>query len=433
MVLGMTLSRTLLAETDDLYVPDYKLNIYRALPTALRCMDVQVPRDDLLGEQTVRAHLTATDALKAERVIFCIVDSLGINNMQGTPIAKLFSDLRGVTLSSTFPTITSSAVTSIHLGVPPTTHGILGHQIYFREYGVLVDTLRMAGADVRARDAIPYAGIDVRVLRWANSIAEQLQEANSRVVYADCLPGHIAGTGIGHFFTLRSNMVPYTDYVDAFGALRRLLSRFSSQPLFVALYVANIDFLAHKYGPYTPEYKEGCDTFLRHLRSFAESLTAPVAKKTTIVITSDHGQHAIRDERRIIFTRDQLAEVKGTLRVPPGYSGRVMHFYCASPAKRQRLKRWLREQVGDRAVIMDIKELNSAGLLPVPATRAIVDRLGDLLLLCREGANPEIERRGSENQPLELLPPTPLLGSHGSTTADELYVPFLGFNAQALR
>jgi hypothetical protein len=82
---------------------------------------------------------------------------------------------------------------------------------------------------------------------------------------------------------------------------------------------------------------------------------------------------------------------------------------------------------------MDIKELNSAGLLPVPATRAIVDRLGDLLLLCREGANPEIERRGSENQPLELLPPTPLLGSHGSTTADELYVPFLGFNAQALR
>jgi hypothetical protein len=353
--------------------------------------------------------------------------------MEGTPMAKLFSDLQGVTLSSTFPTITSSAVTSIHLGVPPTTHGIMGHQIYFREYGVLVDTLRMAGADVRARDAIPYAGIDVRVLRWATSIAEHLRETSSPVVYADCLPGHIAGTGIGHFFTLRSNMVPYTDYVDAFGGIRRLLSRFFSQPLFVTLYVADIDFLAHKYGPYTSEYKEGCDTFLRHLRSFAESLTAPVAKKTTIIITSDHGQHPIRDERRIIFARDQLAEVRGTLRVPPGYSGRVMHFYCAGAAKRRQLKGWLQAQAGDRAVIMDVKDLNSARLLPVPATRAVVDRLGDLLLLCREGANPEIERRGSENQPTDLLPPTPLLGSHGSTTADELYVPFLGFNAEALR
>jgi hypothetical protein len=433
MVLKMALSRTLLAGTDDLYVPDHGLNVYKVLPTALRCMDVQVPREDLLDEKTVRAHLTANDALKAERVVFCLVDSLGANNVQGTSIARLFDDLQGVTLSSTFPTITSSAVTSIHLGVPPTTHGIMGHQIYFREYGVVVDTLRMAGADVRARDAIPYAGIDVRVLRWTRSIAEHLQEINSPVVYADCLPSHIAGTGIGHFFTLRSNTVPYTDYVDAFGAIRQLLSRFSNQPLFVTLYIANIDFLAHKYGPETPEYKEGCDTFLRHLRTFAESLTASVAKKTTIVITSDHGQHAIRDERRIVFSRDQLAEVKGTLRVPPGYSGRVMHFYCASPTKRRLLKRWLQEVAGDRAVVMNVNDLNRARLLPVPASRAIVDRLGDLILLSRTGASPEIERRSSENQSLDLLPPTRLLGTHGSTSADELYVPFLAFNAERVR
>jgi hypothetical protein len=429
----MSLSRTLLDGTDDLYVPDYKVNVYKALPTALRCLDVRAPREDLLGDKVVRAHLTANNALKAERVVFCIVDSLGVDNMQGTTVAKLFADLQGVTLSSTFPTITSSAVTSIHLGVPPTSHGIMGHQIYFREYGVLVDTLRMAGADVRTRDAIPYAGIDVRVLRWTDSIAEQLQETNSSVVYADCLPGHIAGTGIGHFFTLRSNMVPYTDYVDAFGGIRRLFARFPSQPLFATLYVANIDFLAHKYGPYTHEYKEGCDEFLRHLRSFTESLRESTAKTTTIVLVADHGQHTISDERRIVFTRDQLAEVKGTLRAPPGYSGRVMHFYCASPSKRRQLKHWLQDQVGDRALVMDVKDLNTARLLPAPATRAVVDRLGDLLLLCREGANAEIERRMPESQPAYLLPPTPLLGSHGSTTADELYVPFLGFNAQALR
>ena len=94
--------------------------------------------------------------MNAERVIVCIVDSLGVQNFQGTKLAKFIENLDGITLSSIFPSITSAAIPSINFGLPPTAHGILGHVIYFKEYGALIDTLRMAGDKTRFRDAIPY-------------------------------------------------------------------------------------------------------------------------------------------------------------------------------------------------------------------------------------------------------------------------------------
>ncbi|MFX1562169.1 MAG: hypothetical protein ACFFDP_02550, partial [Promethearchaeota archaeon] len=99
----MTLSRIQLKGTNDLYIPDYERNIYKVLPTALRCMDVQIPRADLFNYPEVQKHLKVNDAQKAEHVIVCIVDSVGIENIRNTALAQLFEDLDGVTLSSVFP------------------------------------------------------------------------------------------------------------------------------------------------------------------------------------------------------------------------------------------------------------------------------------------------------------------------------------------
>lgn len=429
----MTLRRILLKGTDDLYVPDYERNIYKVLPTALRCMGVQIPRDDLFNYPEVHEHLKVNDAQKAERVIVCIVDSIGLENIQNTALAQLFDDLSGVTLSSTFPTITSAAITSIHMGVPPSEHGICGHRIYFREYGSTVDTLRMTGQDVHFRDAIPRSGIDVRNLLWCSPISDLLMQPKYQVIHAEGLPGHIAGTGLGHFFTHRSNILPFSDYIDAFGMTRRVLAAFSGKPLFITLYFGNLDLLSHKFGPYSIEFREGCNSFLRHLRAFAESLSPVEAKHTTIVICSDHGQNTFREKRKIFFSQEQLEEVKGTLSRPPGHSGRVMHFYCASATKRQRLKHWLQNHVSDCAVILDTKDLNKTKLLSKPITRKITERLGDLLLIGRDGASTVVESPRFRREPWGILPITELMASHGSITADELYTPFIACNASRLR
>jgi hypothetical protein len=418
-----------LAGTDDLFAPNYQLNIYRVLPTALRCMGVNVARDDLFDQPQVLKHLKQNKALKAERVIVCIIDSLGFQNVIGTKLGTFLNDMNAVSLSSTFPSITSAAVPSINFGVPPTTHGILGHVIYFSEYGALIDTLRMSGYKLRYRDAIPYAGIDVRALLWDEGLSEILQKMHPSLVFAEGLPSAIPGTGLGRFYVRRENIVPFNGFIDAFGIVRRVFDHFQGQQIFMTLYFPQIDNLTHKYGLNTLEYKAGCNAFHQQFHAFLESLPTSEAKRTTIVFCSDHGQNMLRENRTIFLTRDQLEEVKGTLKVPPGHSGRVTHFYCQSTSKRRKLKQWLIEQVEDRAVIYDAKDVDKAQLLPVPSSKRIIQRLGDLLLIARDGAKLVVERESNKSEPWGLLPNQGLLANHGSLTADELLTPFVAFNA----
>ena len=425
----MSLFHTPLAGTDDLFAPNYQLNVYRVLPTALRCMGVNIARDDLFDQPNVMKHLKQNNALDAERVVVCIIDSLGSQNVPGTKLETFLNNINAVSLSSTFPTITSAAIPSINFGVPPTTHGILGHIIYFSEYGALIDTLRMSGHKLRYRDAIPYAGIDVRALLWAEGIPEILQKFHPSLVVAEGLPGTIPGTGLGRFYVQRENIVPFNGFIDAFGMAQRVFNHYQNHKLFMTLYFPQIDNLTHKYGPNSPEYKAGCNAFHRQLHAFLESLPASEAKRTTIILCSDHGQNILRKNQTILLTQDQLEEVKGTLKVPPGHSGRVTHFYCQSASKRRKLKRWLVEQVEDRALIFDTKDLDQAQLLPVQSTKRIIQRLGDLLLIARDGAQLIVERENGSSKPWGLLPNQGFLASHGSLTADELSTPFVAFNA----
>ncbi len=425
----MSLFHIPLAGTDDLFAPNYQQNIYRVLPTALRCMGVNIARDDLFNQSNVMKHLKQNKALDAERVVVCIVDSLGSQNVVGTKLETFLNDMGAVSLSSTFPSITSAAIPSINFGVPPTTHGILGHVIYFSEYGTLVDTLRMSGYKVRYRDAIPYAGIDVQALLWNEGIPEISHELHPSLVVAEGLPREIPGTGLGRFYVQRQNIFTFNGFIDAFGMVRRVFDYFQSHPLFMTLYIPEIDNLTHKYGPNSSEYKAGCNAFHRQLKVFLESLPSSEAKQTTVVLCSDHGQNTLNDKQTIVLTQDQLEEVKGTLKVPPGHSGRVNHFYCQSTSKRRKLKRWLLEKVEDRALIYDAKDIDIAQLLPIPSSKRILQRLGDLLLIARDGARLVVEKEEDSGEPWGLLPSQGLLANHGSLTKDELQTPFVAFNA----
>ncbi len=427
----MSLDLSPAADTDDLFVPDYTQNIYRILPTALRCMKVQIPRDDLFDIPSVVKHLKANNALNAKRVIICIVDSLGVQNFQGTKLSAFFKDLNGITLSSTFPSITSAAIPSINFGLPPSEHGILGHVIYFKEYNALIDTLKMSGDKTRWRDAIASAGIDVKTLLWAPGIPDLLSKLHPNLIQAEGLPREIPGTGLGRFYILKENIFTYNGGIDAFGMVHRVLNQYPTSPLFTTLYFPLIDTLAHKYGAYSTEYKAGCNAFFQQLRAFMEQLPSSVAKATTIILCSDHGQNPLREERSITIHSEELDDIRGTLKIQPGHSGRVTHFYCRSASKRRQLSNWLQERIEDKAILLDPKKLNQSGLLPKPITRRVIQRLGDLLLIGRSGASLRIEREDFATESIGLLSWSGLQSSHGSLTKDELLTPFLAFRADS--
>ncbi|MDO8055760.1 MAG: hypothetical protein Q6361_02765, partial [Candidatus Hermodarchaeota archaeon] len=163
-----------------------------------------------------------------------------------------------------------------------------------------------------------------------------------------------------------------------------------------------------------------------------QSLPASQAKSTTILLCSDHGQNLMREAQEILLTREELSEVKGTLKIPPGHSGRVTHFYTQSSTKRAKLKQWLQEHVEDRALIFDAKDIDEHKLLPVPTSRKILQRLGDLLLIGRDGVRLRIAREEPSTESERLLPDEGLIGHHGSLTLDELLTPFVAINASLI-
>ncbi len=402
------------------------------LPTALRCIKAPIPRDDLFGVPSVAKHLKSNNALNADRVIICIVDSLGLQNFQGTKLSGFFEDLDGITLSSTFPSITSSAITSINFGLPPSEHGILGHVIYFREYNTLIDTLKMSGDKTRWRDAIAAAGIDVKTLLWAPGIPDLLTRIHPELMQAEGLPREIPGTGLGRFYILKENIFTYNGFIDAFGMVNRVLNEYPSSPLFTTLYFPLIDTLAHKYGAYSTEYKTGCNAFYQQLRAFTEQLPSSVAKTTTIILCSDHGQNPLQEGRSITISYEELDDIRGTIKIPPGHSGRVTHFYCRSASKRRQLAKWLQERIQDKGILLNPKELDQSKLLPKPVTRKVIQRLGDLLLIGRNGVSLRVEREDFTTESVGLLPWPGLFSSHGSITKDELLTPFLAFRANSI-
>lgn len=396
-------------------------------------MGVALPRDDLFGSKEVLKHLKANNATNAHRVIVCIVDSLGIQNIQGTRLASFFEELEGISLSSTFPSITSAAISSIYMGLPPSAHGILGHVIYFKEYGALIDTLRMSGANTRFRDAIAQAGVNVRALQWTKGISELLKETHSDLVYAQGLPREIPGTGLGRFYVFPEDVVPYSGFIDGFGMVHRVLEEYPSPPLLATIYFPLVDTLAHKYGITSPQYRAGCNAFYHHLRDFIESIPSSEAKKTTIVLCSDHGQNSFQEDQAVVIPQEEFDEVRDTVIVPPGHSGRVAHFYCKTSQKRRKLRKWLHTRTEGRAILLDPKELNQSGLLPTPINRAIIQRLGDLLMIGRDGVLLSVDRKEFTFDSSGLLPWMSLKGNHGSITIDELETPFLAFNAKSIQ
>ncbi|MFX0079868.1 MAG: hypothetical protein ACFE8O_11570, partial [Candidatus Hermodarchaeota archaeon] len=64
-----------------------------------------------------------------------------------------------------------------------------------------------------------------------------------------------------------------------------------------------------------------------------------------------------------------------------------------------------------------------------PSSKRILQRLGDLLLIARDGVKLVVEREEDSSETWGLLPNQGFLANHGSLTADELLTPFAAFNA----
>jgi hypothetical protein len=417
------------AITPGLFRPNYKRCIHMVLPTALSFLGFRLPPEKyaaLSDSKSLRRVMEESSCFDAEKVVIVVADSVGIRQFQKADyLSKVYERFNGFQLSSVFPTITSTALSSIHFAATPGIHGIFGHKIFFKELGAVVDTLKMSTLSYGARDALVRVGIDVRALAYCSSPYDLVEEQG--IEHVELLEDEIAGTGLSNMIYRKQVAHGFSNLIDAFSTAKHILEQEDSKKVILNVYTGILDSLSHKYGPYSEEYAVGLRFLEENIERLIQSIRDDVAEKTTFLFLSDHGQDLLDPKLEVTFSKEEIDKLGNFLRAPVGKSGRVLHFYSREE-RRDELIKALREKIGDRGYLITFEE----------AVRSLVGRtvnletsrlrLGDVLAILKTGVNAEIKRNREQNMWEEQF-----YGSHGSTTLNEITVPLITGRMSTLR
>jgi hypothetical protein len=352
------------------------------------------------------------DANGVEKVILFIMDGLGYDrlvwHMQRSEGALRELADRGVlkAFSSTFPSTTSTALTSIFTGLTPSAHGVIGFNMFVPAYGLIFNTLNMEpvvgygrGIDLAedfSRDAVPW----LPLLRDSGVKVKTFTRRN------------LAGSGLSRVIHRHQEIVGYALMSDLIVQIRKALEEPGS--MFLCVYYAGVDTLEHAFGPYSDEASAELEVFERLLKSqLLDKLSVGVRQKTLLLVTADHGVVETMQSR---FLNDP--KITEHFLVPPTGDMRATYFFPKC-GHEENLRDALEADLQGFSIVRS-SELVAKGVFG--GSSKLMDRLQTIV-----GTFCALSR--SKN--VVLYPYFPgerlqsVLGAHGGMTPEEMIIPLL--------
>lgn len=346
--------------------------------------------------------------LSVERdVIVLLIDGLGAELLaRNTDVAPTLAAHVQRSLMAGFPATTATSLSSLAIGAPCATHGIVGYTFAIPDAGDprLFNALRWTtdsatGPD--ARDAFPP-----EEMQQESSRLEALAAHDVDIHYV--VPEYQVRSGL----TRASFRAPGTCHAASTieevrdGILA--VARHDGPRRFAYAYYPNLDATGHLHGPETDEWR----TELRAIDAVIADLLADLPASCTLVITGDHGMiHA--DTAIDLDDNDAL---RAGVRLIAG-EARVRHVYADVGAAADVQSRWAAELGSNALVVSREKAVDEHWFGSTPPTSVIANRIGDVLAVAQDRVvltRPSIE-------PLEAS----LIGHHGAWTKDEQLVPLI--------
>ncbi|MHA1409843.1 MAG: alkaline phosphatase family protein [Candidatus Odinarchaeia archaeon] len=397
---------------EGLYLPNYKRNITQVLPTIMKALGRDLREDTLYNDGYLKPYLKEVFSEDTMNVVFLVIDSLGFNDfLENSKLLK--EKMLFFPISSVFPSITSSAITSIHTGSYPEEHGILGYKILIDELGVLVNTLNFATEGKGVKGSLIKAGIDFKKFIWKKSLhlAEHDQEDFLDVSLYNT---SIAKSGLSTIINSEENIIPFENMVDGFSLIAKALNRKHSHKL-IHMYLDIIDIIYHKYGPRSYQSKFSFELIEGFLQFLIKLLNNEDIKNTVLVIVSDHGQHHTTPEKVIKFDKGEVEKFSRVLRIKPGKSGRTLHFYSLAD-KVEEAYEMITEKIGGRGYTFTFNEISKIIEFKTKDLNKVKMRLGDIITILKNDytASYKIEEKQIHKTD------TALLGQHGGLSFEEL-------------
>lgn len=314
-------------------------------------------------------------------------------------------------ITSVCPSTTASALTTLWTGVSPAEHGIIGYEMWAREYGMVINNILHSPAMIKGDvGSLSRAGFDPHTFLDTPLLGAHLQE--NGVASTAFLHSHIGHSGLS---VMQMEDVDVHTFVDEADFCVSLADHVNSRPgtrEYIYAYYSDIDTLMHRFN----DYDIRVDLQFRAFSSlfeeaFLDRVDKTIKEKSLLILMADHGSKATPKYAR--YDLNQHPELMSYLVMRPTCENRLA-FLFIKPGKQQAVQDYFTKTWPDKFILLDPDAALESGLFGKGQIKKTSrDRLGDLIAVAKGDAY------------LWWAPkPNPMAGRHGGLSMDEMLVPF---------
>jgi hypothetical protein len=353
-----------------------------------------------------------------DQILIILVDGLGFDpfrswiNDTAAPFQPLVERGLLVPLTSVVPSTTSAALTTLWTGRSPIEHGILGYELFLKEYGLVANMITHDPVSIDHGGGLLYqAGMDPTHFLPMPTLGQHLKP--SGVESHAFLHSSIVQSGLSRMHYQDAHRHTFTSLADLWISVRQLLSSPLQGKRLVWVYYGGLDHASHRFGPSSEQARLD---FALLAQSFQAGLLQGRPQKdlpkTLMLLLSDHGQIASTPDPH--FDLNQHPDFIRRLVLPPTGESRLAYLY-PRPGQASAVDEYIQRTWPNQFTSLPASYLAEKGLFgPGPAHPMAAFRLGDRTVVSHEQAYLWWPAR--ENT---------MLGRHGGLSEPEMLVPFL--------
>lgn len=400
----------------ELIAPKYDDQSILNIPASI-CHWMGIPE---IGEGPLTPEILDPLGNGARRVILILMDALALHRLQAwmdAGMAPIWRDLLedGILapLTSISPSTTSAALTTFWTGQSPSAHGIMGYEVWLKEYSMVANMIQHAPMSFRGDvDSLGRAGFKPEKFLSLPTFGPHLRQ-HGITPYA-FQHYSISQSGLSRMFQRDVEIYPLSTAADLWVSMRQMIENKPDERFFAWTYWGDVDGLSHHFGPEDERVFAEFSHFSAAFEQFFINKLSPENRKDTLVIlTADHGQiHTPLKGENVLKNRPELTR---HLHITPTGENRLAYFYL-KPGSESFVREYVQTHWPDQFLIFTKEQVLKAGLFgPSPQHSGLQDRIGDLILAARGG-----------NYLWWADKDDFMLGRHGGLHQEEMIVPFLG-------
>jgi hypothetical protein len=312
-------------------------------------------------------------------------------------------------LTSTCPSTTSTVLTTLWTGCTPAQHGVLGYEMWLKEYNLIANMILHSPASFTSDPgSLRHAGFSPDTFLPVPVLGQHMA-AHGIKPYA-FLHHTIAHSGLSSMLLSGAETVPFRSLSDLWVTLDGLLEAKRAEQKYIYLYWADLDEHSHRFGPQDERVARELEVFSLQLGHFIRQQRLRGQGDTLLLITADHGH--ISTPLQPEYELRRHPDLMRCLAMSPSGEARLPLVFLRSGFETQFLD-YLQAAWPEQFRAIPSEQALAAGLFgPGEIYARLADRAGNYVVIPQENAYWWFGARDNL-----------LRGRHGGLTRTEMIVP----------